>query len=159
MNELWIEPLFAYKKRSLEGGRFKKGHVPWNKGRKGWTTDDPEKRKAALENMKLGQKGHHSRGGDYCAKPVVCYDADGAYLACFHSITHAALAMGIERRNIAFVCAGRRNLAGGYQWRYAEIIDFHGTKVVRKDSIPPVKRNAMRRYPKHRNKTINNKQS
>lgn len=150
MNELWIEPSFAFKRRNRERGRFTKGHVPWNKGKKAWTTDDQAKRMIAMENFKLGQKSRHSRGGDYCAKPVICYDADGKYVALYKSITHASIATGIERRNIAFTCAGRRHLAGGYQWRLAEIIEWQGRRMVRKDDIPPAPAGSNRRYPKHR---------
>ena len=41
--ELYLEPIWAKKDT-----KFQKGHIPWNKGVKGWTTRDPEKRRRVL---------------------------------------------------------------------------------------------------------------
>lgn len=43
----------------------------------------------------------------------------GHILRTFSSITEASLETNIYRRNINFVCQGKRKSAGGYKWQYA----------------------------------------
>lgn len=44
-------------------------------------------------------------------------------LHCFESASHAAKILGIQRRNIASCCAGKRKHCGGIQWFFESDID------------------------------------
>lgn len=46
-------------------------------------------------------------------------DSNGNEIAVFPSASEASRVTGVERRNICSVCAGERQRAGGFRWRYA----------------------------------------
>lgn len=53
-------------------------------------------------------------------KPVEMIDHYGCVLRTFDSTVQAAKKMGISKQNIAFVCNGKRYMAGNYRWRWKQ---------------------------------------
>lgn len=54
--------------------------------------------------------------------PIVQINTDGEIIAKFNSIQEAYDKTGVARGNISTVCKGKRQLAGGYIWQYANDI-------------------------------------
>lgn len=53
-----------------------------------------------------------------CAKPVVCMDLHGNYVAEYPSARIAEQATKANYKNISACCRGLRPTAGGYKWRF-----------------------------------------
>ena len=87
-------------------GCFKKGIVPWIKGRK-WTVADREK----LSKCHIGKQ---IRGENPRARKVMCIDTGEVFLC----IQDAMEAKGIRSNNITTCCRGITKTCGGYRWRY-----------------------------------------
>lgn len=49
---------------------------------------------------------------------ILQYTKDGQFVAEYTGINQASIATGISRGNIIAVLKGRRNIAGGYIWKY-----------------------------------------
>ena len=47
------------------------------------------------------------------------YDLDGNFIKTWDSITTASLTLHIKDSDISRVCKGKRNMCGGYVWKYA----------------------------------------
>lgn len=113
MSELYIP--IERPTRNFVNGRFLKGHVPHNKGKK-W--GDYIKSRRKINNMRkgleLGRKGNPNIAG-INSRPVVAIK-DGELIAVFSSSNDAERKTGICGRNIRSCCSGKRNTAGGYQW-------------------------------------------
>lgn len=60
-----------------------------------------------------------SGSNNYNARSVVCVETGKVY-GC---IKDAFKDTGINNFNISAVCSGRRNVAGGYHWKYAEAVN------------------------------------
>ena len=54
------------------------------------------------------------------SKAVLQYDKNGSFIKEWSSITEAANALNINRKNISNVCVGKRKTCGGYIWRHKE---------------------------------------
>jgi hypothetical protein len=54
-------------------------------------------------------------------KPVEMINHYGVILAEFDSVAQAAKKMNISKQNIAFVCNGKRRMAGNYKWRWKKL--------------------------------------
>lgn len=113
---LHIEP--ACKKRK---GRFKKGNTPWNKGvsweEQGIVGEEARRRKEVF------QKASHKNGYSHKpthSKPVIQMDKDGNRLHWYISSEAAARRLGLQGRNIRYVCDGKRNHCGGFRWKWDE---------------------------------------
>ena len=144
--ELYIEPSWAKKDT-----KFKKGHAPWNKYRKGWTTNDPVKKRKARRNLAKGRK-HNRDTRDrtaYNGIPTSVYNLDGEYLGTYLSATIAAEKYGQIARNVRYCVSGKRKRCGSYMFRKAKIVVFQGEKLVKKENIEPYSR-------KNRNDIKNN---
>lgn len=70
------------------------------------------------KHMSDGKKGEKSANN----KKVLCYDKKGNFIKEYYSILYASNMNNICRSSISLVCVGKRKTAGGYIWRYKEII-------------------------------------
>lgn len=77
--------------------RYKKGHIPWNTGKKRKSSDF-----------------------DAIRKKVSQYSIDGVLLKTFNSLNEASENTGICKSSISFCCSRRYKKAGGFIWRYEE---------------------------------------
>lgn len=55
-----------------------------------------------------------------CSKPVLQYDKSGAFIREWPSMHEVQRQLGIAYQNICSCCNGKRNIAGGFVWRYAQ---------------------------------------
>ena len=111
--ELYIER--ERPQRNAVNGRFLKGHVPHNKGKKWNEWMDMRKSK----NIKrIGIKNLHGRKdvGGWNKQPVFAINKNGDTVGWFASSLDAERKTGICARNIRNVLEGKRKHAGGYQW-------------------------------------------
>lgn len=111
MNELYIAP--ERPTRNLVNGRFLKGHIPFNKGRKWSDYLDGRKKKKILKNLSLGRNGNSFIAGNN-AKQVIAIK-DKRLIAVYPSSNAAERKTGICSRNIRSCCSGKRKHAGGYE--------------------------------------------
>jgi hypothetical protein len=95
-------------------GRFNKGNVPHNKGKKWSEWMDGRKCKKVLKG--LHRNGRKDIGG-WQAKKIVCV-FDGKVIGSFAHSNEAQEKTNICSRNIRSVCAGKRKKAGVFQWFY-----------------------------------------
>lgn len=111
--ELYIPP--QQHTRNAVNGRFMKGHIPFNKGKK-WT-DYMDMRKAkrvkriGLKNLRPGNKDIPG----WNAKPVVAI-LDGEIKGIYRSSCDAERKTGICQHGIRLCCSKKRKSAGGYKW-------------------------------------------
>ena len=70
------------------------------------------------ENFKgrILSEEHKKKIGKANGKLVYCVELDKV----FESTSEASRQLGINKRNIASVCRGERNKAGGYHWKYVD---------------------------------------
>lgn len=135
--ELYLDPVWVKKDT-----RFHKGHTPWNKGRKCFSTNDPEKRSRLLQNLAEGRKNlwkTRSRDGQN-SKPVCAYDLNGNFVRVFKSVNAAARTLGVRAENARRCARRERGRCGQYQFRWAKVVEFQGEKLVKKTPIEPYKR-------------------
>lgn len=101
--------------RNFVTGRFLKGRIPHNKGRKWEEWLPAESRAKSLLN--LVHKGRNI--GGWNKKAVIGITRSGG-LVRFQSSREAGLAFGIQDRNIRSVCNGKRKTCGGIRWFYED---------------------------------------
>lgn len=138
MMELYLPPIIKSKDT-----KFKKGHTPWNKGRKAFTTSDQEKQRKALARLEEGRRhvwGTRNRNIVHNQRPTCVYDLDGNFLGVYLSATKAAEAFGQIGRNVRACILGKRKRCGNYQFRAAKIEVYQGQKLVKKENITPYRR-------------------
>ena len=101
---------------SLKSGKFKKGHIPANKGKKRetWMSEDGLARaKAAAAVSMLGKKNPNAgRKG----KPIFATDKAGKRKR-FDSINICAESLGVDRRDIVNCLSGRQKTSHGFSFR------------------------------------------
>lgn len=92
---------------------YEKGHIPWNKNKKGiHLSPQTEFKKGNIppfKNKKVPYEIYEHR-----CKKVICVETG----EIFKSVNEAQRAK--KCRNISQVCKGIRNIANGYHWRYYE---------------------------------------
>lgn len=91
---------------------FKKGSIPWNKNKKGYSTS----KKGSKISDEVKKKISKSLIGNESAKkrPVKQYDKNMNLISEFESVTQAKLITGIK--SIGNAITGRAKTAGGYIW-------------------------------------------
>ena len=103
-------------------GTFKKGHTPWNKGmsweEQGIVGEEAKRRKEAFQ--KAAHKNGYSHKTPKSAHPVIQMDDDGNRLHWYASSEVAARKLGLQGRNIRYVCDGKRKHHGGFRWKWDE---------------------------------------
>lgn len=103
-------------------GQFKKGNIPWNKGlsweEQGIVGEEAKRRKEAFQ--KASHKNGYSHKTPKNAHPVIQMDEYGERLHWYASSEVAARKLGLQGRNIRYVCDGKRNHCGGFRWRWDE---------------------------------------
>ena len=52
--------------------------------------------------------------------PVLQKDINNKLIKEWESITKAAIALGIQKSNISYVCKGKREKTGGFKWEYVK---------------------------------------
>lgn len=106
--------------RNLQNGRFLKGHIPHNRGKKWAEWMDGRKqqkvRRIGLKNLE--GKGRMDLGG-WNARKVVALRSDGKPFI-FISASEAARVTGLIGRNIIRCCQGKCKHCGKFRWFYWE---------------------------------------
>ena len=85
---------------------YKKGNIPWNKGKKGLQKHTEEWKKQASERMKKYNEKN--------MKKILCVETNIIY----NSLNEASRILNISQGNISMCLCGKRNIAGGYHWQY-----------------------------------------
>lgn len=109
-NKITVNPL---------NGRFLKGHVPHNKGKRWEDYMDMRKARRIKKNLKEGRKKGQGLVAGWNAKPIVAIK-NGRLAGVFKSSNDAERKTKICARNIRSVCSGKRKRAGGYEWYYED---------------------------------------
>lgn len=92
--------------KKLKKQGFKKGNIPWNKGKKGLQTHTEEwKLQAKIRQKELMKKRQ---------TPVICVETG----EIFESQAEASKQKNISQGNIGSCLKGKRQVAGGYHWKY-----------------------------------------
>lgn len=104
--------------RNAVNGRFLKGHVPHNKGKK-WSDYMDMRKVKRIKRIALQNLRPNADIGGWNKKAVVAIDDDGNIAGWFESSFDAMKKTGIHHRNIRKVCNGGRGKAGGFRWEFA----------------------------------------
>ena len=115
---MWdLDQMIGYKPKP-KPGRFYKGMTPHNKGKKWADWMDGRKQRKVKRILLEHRQVNHNIGG-WNAKQVVGISIDGK--ACvFESSKDVERKLGIQSRNVRGCCEGKRNLAGGLFFMWAE---------------------------------------
>lgn len=100
--------------RNRVNGRFLKGHIPFNKGKKWSDYMDMRKAKRVKKYLELGRSGNPNIGGCNARKVVAV--KNGRLMGVFASAMEVERKTGIRHENISKCCRGERKRAGGFQW-------------------------------------------
>jgi hypothetical protein len=120
--ELYIEPI----RINVINGQFRKGHIPWNKGKKWYEWMDGRKQKRVLKYLEIGRKlGNKQLAGN---NKIEVIGIKNGQLLSYKSATDAEkvfkfVGIKVNKRNINKVCHGLRKRAGGYQWFFASDVE------------------------------------
>ena len=68
-------------------------------------------------------------GESHRACPVAVYDLEGNFLDKFDCVKSASLKSGVSSSKISAVCSGRRETAGGFQWKHISKDEGVETKI------------------------------
>ena len=103
--------------RNYQNGRFLKGHIPHNKGKKWSEWMDGRKTKKVLRIGMQNLKGRSDIGGWNARKVVAILESDGRWWV-FSSAAKAGRITGLQSRNIIRCCQGKCKHCGRYRWFY-----------------------------------------
>lgn len=118
--ELYIEPNKITK--NPLNGRFLKGHIPHNKGKKWEDYMDMRKARKMKKCLELGRKQGNSMIAGYNKKAVIGIK-DGKIIGVFESSVSAGDKLNLIARNIRHCCAGKRKRCGTIYWFYESDYD------------------------------------
>lgn len=97
-------------------GRFNKGCIPHNKGKKACEYMSRDGFKNSLIAGRKNLKPNRNLGGHNKRSVIAIYE--GRVVGCFSSAEEASRKTGITSSAIRRVCYGQRNTAGGFKWQY-----------------------------------------
>ena len=98
-------------------GRFKKGHIPFNKGLDWNKINMPKKsRNKIIKTLEKYRYLAHKNYPKYRYK-VIMFDKENKVIGVFLDSVDAEKKTGICSRNIRNCCTGNRKSAGGYIWK------------------------------------------
>lgn len=105
-------------------GRWKKGNVPWTKGKK-WEEIYGEERakeykKLSAQRLSALRASGINGGSGSNARPVIQMDKYGDRLHWYPSAVAAAKKLGLHSTNISAVCRGLKITCGGFRWKFDE---------------------------------------
>lgn len=104
--------------------QFKKGQIPWNKGKSYLSEEQIEKLVSCAAEHNRGK--HHSEewkqkiSDSHKKKPVLQYTKDGEFVAEYFSCKEAHKQTGISYQSICSAACGSKKNAGGYIWKHKE---------------------------------------
>lgn len=104
--------------RNFVTGRFLKGRVPHNKGKKMSDYLDEETIKKCKEAGLKNLKSNRNLGGWNKRAVVAIYDE--RVVGWFPSASEAARKVGVSSASIRNVCYGLRKRVCGFEWRYED---------------------------------------
>ena len=128
--ELYIEPI----RINPKNGKFRSGHIPFNKGKKMTEWMDGRKIKKVMKGLEIGRKAGNAHFLHKFNKIEIVGIKEGK-LTAFESAADAerilrAKGVKVNQRNIRAVCLGTiekgsyvRLRAGGYRWFYAKDVE------------------------------------
>lgn len=101
-------------------GQFRKGNIPWNKG-KNWDDMGISKEKQCIlrENLEIGHRRGNPNFGGVNKKPVIAMDMYGERKHWFKSSIDAAKKFGLIARNIRRACV-KGWYCGDFRWKFDE---------------------------------------
>lgn len=97
-------------------GRFNKGSIPHNKGKKASEYMSKEGLEKILRIGRKNLKPNRNLGGHNKRSVTAIYE--GRVVGCFSSAKEASRKTGITSSAIRRVCYGQRKTAGGFKWQY-----------------------------------------
>lgn len=104
--------------------QFKKGNIPWNKGKNVLSEAQINENITRLAKFNKGKK--HSDewkqkiSKSHKKKPVDRYDLEGNYIDSFESCKIASILTGVSYSGVGACAGGKRKTAGGYVWKFRE---------------------------------------
>lgn len=103
--------------RNLTTGRFLKGSIPHNKGRKASEYMTPE---GLANSIRMGRKNlkPNKNLGGHNKRAVIAITDEGKIVGWFESAEDAGRKIGVRGSAIRNVCYGYRKKAGGFTWKY-----------------------------------------
>jgi hypothetical protein len=103
--------------RDPKTGRFHKGLIPHNKGRKAIEYMTPE---GLANSLRIGRKNlkPNRKLGGHNRRAVIAITDDERVVGWFPSAEEAARKIGVNASAIRRVCYGKRKHAAGFKWQY-----------------------------------------
>lgn len=104
---------------------FKKGNLPWNKGKtyhtgKHWNHSEEAKKKLSEINKgkKHTEETKRKISESHKKKTIYQYTLDGELVGVWNKAKDAANELGISQSGIVMCCNGKLNKSKGYRWSY-----------------------------------------
>lgn len=104
----WNKGIALSEETKKKMSESRKGNIPWNKGKKGLQKHTEEWKTQASLRMKKIMKEKQI--------PIICVETE----EIFESQCEASKTKNINQGNINSCLNGKRNVAGGYHWKYKD---------------------------------------
>lgn len=106
--------------KASEGNKYALGFIHTIETRKLMTIARHNETKETREKRSLSLIGNKNSLGvkPVNIKPIIQLDINDIIIKEWESITEAANFLKLHRANITLVCNGKRNLCGGFKWKY-----------------------------------------
>lgn len=82
--------------------------------------DKTDNRAKNLEWCTKAYNNQYNQKDQRSCKPILQIGKDGKIIRQWPGARSAAIALGIQFKNISAVCRGKRKTAGGYNWRFVQ---------------------------------------